>query len=509
MALWYVSSVGWTAVAQWAATTAYSVGDLRRQLAAPAVDSERVFRCTTAGTSGASEPSWNLAKGATTSDDTVVWTEVTGNATYNWSAPHARGKSAVSSGWAAEGDRVYLAHNHAETSSAAIAWTPAGSQTGPPLEIVCVNSAGSVPPVSADLRTTASVTTTGNSNLHTSEGNSKAWFYGINFYCGSGAVDSYMMMCSSSSNSWSTYVNCSFNIVATGTNARLYMSGGNLGTFVNCTVSFGNVSQNIRLAGSTVWRDSSSAVTGATIPDYLLRDEGCVTFVLDGVDLSAMGSGKTIVADASSGQRGVVLLKNCKLGASVTVAAAPSTPNRARTDVLISDSGDTHNRQERYQYGGVLTRESTIVRTGGASDGETSLSWKVVTTSACKWTVPFECFEIAIWNTVVGTSKTVTIEIVNDGVTLKNNEIWMDVQHLGTAGVPLSSKASSRSADILAAGANVPTSTVAWTTTGLTSPVKQYLQVSITPQELGWIRATVWVAKASQTVYIDPKITVA
>jgi hypothetical protein len=38
----------------------------------------RMFRCTTAGTTGASEPAWTgVASGGTISDGTVVWTEVT------------------------------------------------------------------------------------------------------------------------------------------------------------------------------------------------------------------------------------------------------------------------------------------------------------------------------------------------------------------------------------------------------------------------------------------------
>jgi len=90
MATWYLGSTKHAAVAQWAATTAYVVGDFVRQLAAPTKDNERVWRCTTAGTSGGTEPSWTLTKGSTTNDNTVVWTEVTGNSAYGWSAAAAR-----------------------------------------------------------------------------------------------------------------------------------------------------------------------------------------------------------------------------------------------------------------------------------------------------------------------------------------------------------------------------------------------------------------------------------
>jgi len=58
----------------WAATTAYSLGDVVRPAAEPA----ECYVCTTAGTSGASEPTWNTGVGDTTSDGggTLVWTRV-------------------------------------------------------------------------------------------------------------------------------------------------------------------------------------------------------------------------------------------------------------------------------------------------------------------------------------------------------------------------------------------------------------------------------------------------
>ena len=60
------------AVSAWAASTAFAVGDIRRATTVQA--SGLWFRCTTAGTSGSSEPSWPTDVGNTTNDNTVVWT---------------------------------------------------------------------------------------------------------------------------------------------------------------------------------------------------------------------------------------------------------------------------------------------------------------------------------------------------------------------------------------------------------------------------------------------------
>lgn len=55
--------------AQWQANTAYAIG----QRVSPTSFNARKFKATQAGTSGASEPTWNLTVGGSTSDGTVVW----------------------------------------------------------------------------------------------------------------------------------------------------------------------------------------------------------------------------------------------------------------------------------------------------------------------------------------------------------------------------------------------------------------------------------------------------
>lgn len=64
---------------KWKATTAYTVrpaGDagLGSVVKATNANIQRRFECSTAGTSAASEPTWNITLGATTTDGTAVWT---------------------------------------------------------------------------------------------------------------------------------------------------------------------------------------------------------------------------------------------------------------------------------------------------------------------------------------------------------------------------------------------------------------------------------------------------
>lgn len=58
----------------WLASTAYSLQDYVRDPTSPA--NNFAFRCTTAGTTGASEPAWPTVAGNTVTDGSVVWTAV-------------------------------------------------------------------------------------------------------------------------------------------------------------------------------------------------------------------------------------------------------------------------------------------------------------------------------------------------------------------------------------------------------------------------------------------------
>jgi len=62
------------AVAALTASTAFSVGDIRRATTSQATG--LWFRCSTAGTSASSEPKWPTDIGSTITDNTVVWTAI-------------------------------------------------------------------------------------------------------------------------------------------------------------------------------------------------------------------------------------------------------------------------------------------------------------------------------------------------------------------------------------------------------------------------------------------------
>src|SRR3990167_7269982 len=183
MAIRYVGSTKWTAVTAWAATTAYSVGDIRRQLATPTAGQERVFRCTTAGTSGGAEPApWTLTAGSTTNDGTCVWTEITGSETYNqpnnFAAPHYRLLNVFASGWSVAGDTIYISNNHAYTINTTSTYISPGTVASPCI-LLCIDDNNAT----ATLATGATETTTSTATINIT---GHTYCYGLSFSAGTG-----------------------------------------------------------------------------------------------------------------------------------------------------------------------------------------------------------------------------------------------------------------------------------------------------------------------------------
>jgi hypothetical protein len=174
------------------------------------------------------------------------------------------------------------------------------------------------------------------------------------------------------------------------------------------------------------------------------------------------------------------------------------------------DSGATNYRLWIETFAGSIKSETTLVKTGGASDGTTALSWKLTTTAnANEYVAPLITDDMAIWIDNTGSTKTISVDILHDSATaLTDAEVWLEIDYLGSSAQPLGTPASDKRATVLTTAANQASSSASWVTTGLANPNMQKLEVTFTPNMKGFVYARVCLAKPSYTIYVDPKPTI-
>lgn len=479
MANWYVGSVDYTAVAQFAVSHAYVIGNLIRQLAAPAAGNQRVFRCTTAGTSASTEPVWTLTAGSTTTSGTATFTEVTGQQAYQasgaWAAPHAVINNAMQSGWAAEGDTIYVAKNHAETSAAQIKFQMLGSNWLLN-QVICVDNtaSGSVPPTAANwfpaigtqnTNLGASVTMTNTASQITfndPSNNTQMYWYGISF------ISSYQI--NSSNNGMEFWDNCYFSLTST---ADANKTGGPFTygfTWNNCTFNFGATTAHNSFGGGIGKVINPKFQAGTTYPTrFYNTPSACEFHIIDG-DFTGWGSNYII---NQSSQTGTHYLENCKLATNaipVGVAGDDGKQGPLCTTYLIRcSSGADDNVHGIYRPCGTLLSSRTLLRTGGASDDTGSFGHVLNTfanpnnSQVSSFYYPFECLPLVSWNNKTATALTVKLYGISSATAMPDNgSVWMNVQYPQSSSSPLGAVESTRKATYSTTGTALTADTSAW-----------------------------------------------
>ena len=225
------------------------------------------------------------------------------------------------------------------------------------------------------------------------------------------------------------------------------------------------------------------------------------------LDLSQFSGARTLVPAFALSSRKVIF-KRCKLASGVTIAQARADSADARVYVLNCADGDDNTRDEVHAYEAVETTESTIVRTGGQSNGTNATSRKVVTGSGTNDRVPYVMEPLYVWNDTVGSPIVVTVEGVWNSVTAPTNlEAWLEAEYQGTPGYPLGLIASGGAATPATSATAGTSSAVTWTTTGLATPGAFKLELEFTPEEIGHIAVFPHFGKASSTFYVEAKVT--
>ena len=408
----------------------------------------------------------------------------------------------------AAGEDCFVDDNHAETQASDMTLTSPGTEASP-CRVICVDRTGNPEPPTATLKT-ASISTTGATNILITGGS--CYFYGITFNNGSGATIGTDLIVRGG---FLRFEQCELHLRNTDGFNDLTLGTSDISDIkevielINTDIRFSSSDHQIELITKLIWQGGTLLGTAPTVMVGVASPGSTGTFLARGVDLSLVTA--TLFDSTPSGVLNVKLLK-CKLGSSVAISA-DTLLNRAdfTAEIVNSDSADTNYRYHKTAYQGTVDQETTIVRSGGGNDGTTSLSRKLVTTANSKIYSPLKIELPPVWNETIGSSITVTVEVVTDNVTLTDVQGWLGVEYLGTSGFPLSLFADDRASDdnaLLGSGTNQATSSVSWVTTGLSTPIKQKFVVSFTPQEKGGIYPTVYLAKPSTTMYADLKVEI-
>lgn len=411
----------------------------------------------------------------------------------------------------AAGDNIYVSSTHSATGLASQTLTFPGTASNP-LKVVSVSDSAAPPTAVA----------AGGSEALTASANwvvgPFGYVEGLTFSAGTGTSSTGSITLASGTGAQSSeFKGCTFTLNNTGSASRILFQSSNFSAASrvaakDCTFTLANqAAQGISIGGRVLISGGSVSGPASYTTGGLFQTQasGRNTYAeIENFDLSGVGAGTHLVGSSTASM--ITKIMNCRLPTSWTGTLFTGTRfSGQRVSMYNCDNADTNYRLWIEDYAGAIRDETTIVRTGGASDGVTPISWRMVSNAdANNLTVPLRSDPIVVWNTTTGSAVTVTVELVTDGVTLTNADAWLEVDYLGTSGVPLGASVSSKVASLLTTPANYASSTVAWTTTGLASPVRQKMSVTFTPLEVGFLSAAVRLGRASTTVYVCPKAEV-
>lgn len=404
----------------------------------------------------------------------------------------------------AAGDTIYLSHLHAETSTVAQTIAIAGT-LGSPSRVLCVNDGAEPPTTLAD---TAQIATTGGSNISLS--GQAYYMYGVNFVAGSSANNAGIYN-SGGDGGLVRYENCLFKINNTSASPRIGFGATTANydcRFVldNCRFGFGNSANAIGASNCKI-EVNGGGIESGTAPSNVFYLGGSYGEIrVSNFDFTNAGTACALIAGLTAGGRG--LFYNCTLADGWSGAlhnGAVSYPAQ-RFEMHNCRAGSVVHQLWVADYAGEIRENRTVVKSGGANDGA-AYSWKFVSSAACAYPSAYlESPEFSKKNDSTS-AITATVEIVTDSATaLTDGEIWLEVSYPGASGQTIVTDAK---ASVLATAADQASSSVDWTTTGLSTPLKQKLSVTFTPADAGWLQAKVKLAKPSTTVYVDPMLTVA
>lgn len=471
------------------------------------------YRVINTGSSGNDGSSWALSKDKLTSFDSVDVAD----------------------------DTALLASTHSEsTAGANIVYLFAGT-TGAPTRILSVSTSSENP---AFCTKGAAIATTGTADIRVA---GHVYVNGVSLTTSDAASLGSIVLNNTTTGAKQVYENCDFYIRGTHGAAILTLGSATNGngcstSMKNCTFRLSSTGQQVQL-NAVVDLEKVSFAVGSLISAAGVFNVGGGSNTgfadIRNSDFSNLSASASLVATPPATRNGEVRFLNCTLpvGWATTgnLLAGASLSGNFRAEMHNCSAGTTKIFQRVETGFGSSSDSQTIYRTAGLVLAGIPVSFKITGSASAKYPsarfdsapmarhYPGDAAEDAAF--VAGATKTVTVELLHDigvtagqgagsGFAFRNDEVALEVSFFNTAGASIYDtvtnlpKDGSGKPDPLVAPTDIPSSTAAWTTTGMTTPAKQKISLDITPQEKGTIVARLVMMKAGKVVYACGKMTV-
>lgn len=406
---------------------------------------------------------------------------------------------------AAASDTIYMDNAMNDVITVDTTYTLAAGVT-----LISTSDTTNAPPTTYATGAKVSSTTVGvDINFQNTSGG-KIAVYGLELAAATGTSVANVRISATTDGSSSRYVDCTFKLAGTAASSRIDMLNTSLQRthleLIGCTLLFGSTSQSINLNQPAKFINCTIAPTGS-VPTTLFGLQNVCVSQFEGCDLSTCSG--TLFGTAID--KAWATLTNCSLHASATIFSSGNTDETYLEAYLYNcNAGDTHYAFAHYNGLGSTTISTSIYANDGAQyDGTNRLSWVVAGSANASYHYPYISPWIDVYHSATA-AITPYLEVVRSGssTAYTDAEIWSEWSYQGNSGSSKAAFVNDRQA-LLGSAANQTSSSKTgsdWTGENATSWFgKLSPTATITPQEIGYIRARVAVA-GNHTVYVDPQI---
>lgn len=420
----------------------------------------------------------------------------------------------------AAGDTVWVDSALAEASATALTLTvPVG------VRVISTSDTTNVPATTYNVGAVVGTNTSSSLTI-----NNNGAVYGVSFKAGT-STSNVVGSINTTDNTSGYFEDCTFQIVATGSTSAWKIGSGTAATSRsrvrtrNCNWIFGAVGQGITMQIGHLISEGDTFAPSGSVPTNLFEggSNNCFGSTIELISPNlASCSGTLFAQTGSAGGYYTARISNAKLHASATLA--PTFVSGASGEITYFDcnSGDVQYALAHFNYYGSTIASATsgrplqvanaYVTAGATFDGSTHYAWEIATTANASLGAPY----FSPWinrrvDASVGNAITPRLEIarLDSSTALNTDQVWANFLTKSNSGFPLGTIVTTRPAPATG-GSAIATGvgTSAWTGSALWSG-KLAPGSTVTPAEIGYMRARVVMAVASQTIYLDPQIYVA